>query len=686
MRISSLPVAVLAVLLLSLGSLCARAQNSSNGENSQNRANPVKTPNPNEPKKTSLLDPQPGDWRMIEIRDGEYKPIQNQDYQDLIKQAREAPQNKDRPQYSFSDVSLEGTATDEEVILTITLSLQITEETYWVRVPLGLKEAVLKGFRHEFKPVDGKSGSSKIQGQACFDTYSRRTFGYRWWFQGKGHHVLTLKTTVPLKKASGARRLQLAVPTAASSYLRLALPIAQEQLSLETMPGGVHKTRALGKLITQVEVFRLGQQLDLGWRALPDYRQIDTLLTTKTEIRVEPNEESILLKARQWIEPLQGSMKQVEVSLPGGFKIIELKVNGERSPALDDDPDLNKPVKIPLPAATTDRLRLEWILQAPWPESGQLILEGFQVADSLQESGEIAILGYEGYRIVKRSAKDVVRTNVRELLGPGPIYSAYQFPQQPFQLILELQKIQPSYSIHPHLFLKMGHQQIEMLIDLEIQVFRGVVQTLELDWKRPEEQGWIIDQAGLPGEVEQIETDPETGRLRIQLGKRLTHGEPIQLRLRANRMVEHPEEEFPITLPRVIGSNPEKSVRTVVVITNRENVVSRVTPLEETETRPLPANLAEKVEKLLNLPDVQDFRGPRQQSFLVTSREHRFRASIMTHPQSIQCETRVKVTIAEEKSFAEQELQFHVKYERASELRVMVPEAFPSQIQFSLGP
>lgn len=686
LRIASLRI-LLVVVLLSLGSLRAQGQESPKIDSPQNPNNPTNSPNPSgskDPAKNQPFSLLSGDWQLLKGPDGQFLPVQNNDeLLKWLKQKHDTKEAVDRPLYSFSDVNLEGTTTDEEASLSMTLSLQITEESSWVRVPLGLNEAVLKGFQHEFKPAAGKNGASTLTGQACFASYNRRTTGYQWWFQGKGLHVLTLKATVSLKKASGVRRLQLAVPTAASSYLRLAIPIAQEQLSLETVAGGVHKTKAVGKQSSQVELFRLGQQLDLGWRSLPDARRIDTLLKAETKIRVEPTEESILLNASQWIEPLQGSMKEVEVSLPGGFQVVELKVDGDRYPLPDQDPETKQPVKITLPSATTDRLRLDWILQSPWPGTGQLILEGFHVAKSLRQSGEIAIVGFEGYRITKRSATDVYRTNVRELLGPGPIFSAYQFRQQPFQLVLELQQIQPSYSIRPHLFMKMGEQQVVMLVDLEMEVFRGVVQSLEISWPEFEEQGWKIDQAELPGIVEQIETDPETGNLRVQLGKRLSQGEPIRLQLRANRMVENPEEEFPLTLPRVIASNP---VRTVVVVTNRENVESRVSPLEETQTQPLSANLAEKVEQLMASARMRDFRGPRQQAFLVRSPKHRFRGTIMTHPQSIQCDTWVKVILREDQSTIEQELRFDVNYEPATKLRVLVPASFPSPIQFSLGP
>ena len=275
--------------------------------------------------------------------------------------------------------------------------------------------------------------------------------------------------------------------------------------------------------------------------------------------------------------------------------------------------------------------------------------------------------------------------NVRELLGPGPISSAYQFSQQPFQLVLDLQKIVPSYSVRPQIFLKMGDKKIEMLADLELEVYRGVLQSLEIEWPRFEEQGWTIDRAELPGIVEMIETDAADRADYVSVR------EADQPRFAAfaaaccgrHRNVENTmAEAFPLTLPRVIASNP---VRSVVVVTNQENVESTVLPAEDTTTQPLSATLAEEVERLLNQPRMRDIRGKRQTGFLVRSDAHDFVVQLVTHPQSIHSETQVRVTLEDHQIEVHQHLLYDVEYEAVSQLRVLVPKSFPSDVEFTLG-
>jgi hypothetical protein len=563
-------------------------------------------------------------------------------------------------------------------VLSAKFTIQITADNEWVRVPLELHEGVLRKFRHEYKPDADTQNASK--GKAGFDRFDRKT-GVHWWFHGKGQHVLTLDMIVPIKKASGTRRLQLAVPSAASSYLRLDIPIPKEQLAFDTILAGANKTTALNADSTQVELFRLEQRVDLGWRALPDTSQVKTLLKAQSEIRVEPTEESILLNARQLIEPLQGSMKEIEVTLPGGFTVLELKVDGETYQPLEEFPKAPQPVKISLPAPTTNRVRLDWVLQTPWPKSGQLAIEGLSVSECLRQSGEIAVVEFEGFRLANRSMSGVYRTNVRELLGPGPIQTAFQFREQPFQILLELLPIQPTYSVRPHLFLKLGGTQIEMLADLNLEVYRGVLDKLELVWPDFEEQGWTIDRTELPGLVEDIEHDAQSGRLTFQLAKRLGQGSQIRFLLKATRKFAHSSADaIPLTLPRVMASNP---VRTVVVVTNQENVESTVTPVEGTETQPLSANFAEEVDSILSKSAMSDFRGVRQTGFLVRSDQQSFQAKIVTHPQSIHSETQLHVNLERDRIAVREELHYDVSYVPVSQLRVMVPNSFPDKVQFA---
>lgn len=677
-RIGSLRMLFFAWVLVALSVCPLFAQVSTNPESPQN-GNP--RPIPLDPSKAEPVESfKPGDWLYLPGENGKLQPAPAVDVAEFLRW-REKGKPEERPLYSFSNVSITGTASDDTATVTVSLSLQILDPDEWVRVPLGLNEGDLREFEHRFEPAK-TSKVSKTDGREAFASFDGRG-GYDWWFKGQGQHALDLEMTVELRKTSGMRRLQLAVPSAASSYLQLNLPISKERLSLETVVAGAHKVHAREKNQTEVELFRLGPRLDFAWRTLPDTRQVETQLSAETLLRVEPTVDSILLQARQFIEPLQGSMSEVEISLPKDFAVLELNLDGEPYRVMGGFEDGSESVKIELPAATTSRIRLDWILQAPWPGSGQVVVEGFQVGDSLGQKGKMEIVGLEGYRIVKRSATNVVRINARELLGPGPIFSAYQFGAEPFQLALGLQQIEPSYSVRPHLFLKMGEKQIEMLLDLELDVFRGVVQTLEMDWPGFEEQGWAIDEATLPGEVEQIERDPETGRTAFQLAKRIGQGTTFRLPIRARReLTGMMEQKFPLTLPRAIAPN---RLPTVVVVTNQENVETRFTPAGGTETQPLHASLTEEVDLLLEEAGMRDFLGRRRQDFLVPSAEHGFAVEVLTHPQSIESEGRVRIFVSEGEANVRQTLQYNVEYEPASKLSIAVPASFPASAGFFLG-
>ena len=151
----------------------------------------------------------------------------------------------------------------------------------------------------------------------------------------------------------------------------------------------------------------MGRRLDLGWRALPDSRQVKTVLQAETKIRVEPTEESILLKARQLVEPLQGSVKEFEVTLPSGFSVVELKVDGERYRPLDSFPQPPEPVKIALPAATTNRVQVGLDFASP------LARVGATDCGRLQRQRDAEAIGRDGQR--QRDAPAIGRDRHRRI-------------------------------------------------------------------------------------------------------------------------------------------------------------------------------------------------------------------------------------------------------------------------------
>ena len=53
------------------------------------------------------------------------------DYQEFLKWKEQQNQPPERPAYAFSDVTIEGTATDEEAAVTVSITVQITDEADW---------------------------------------------------------------------------------------------------------------------------------------------------------------------------------------------------------------------------------------------------------------------------------------------------------------------------------------------------------------------------------------------------------------------------------------------------------------------------------------------------------------------------------------------------------------------------
>ena len=184
-----------------------------------------------------------------------------------------------------------------------------------------------------------------------------RTEGYLWWFRGKGTHELNLTLSISLKQQLPSRRLQLVLPQTAVSNLQLTVPLPQ--ISLEVPSGVAVSKKAVSEEQSRVEMFGLGEQLDLSWQPIPDEKKVETVLQAETLITTDFTSDSVLLNANQSIKALTGSFQSVQVKLPETFRLLDVKCEGYKSHQVAK----GNLVDISLIEPTVGPIELQWTLE-----------------------------------------------------------------------------------------------------------------------------------------------------------------------------------------------------------------------------------------------------------------------------------------------------------------------------------
>ena len=650
-------------------------------------ASPVTSSKPKSSAVPTASDPRKSESQgehfiLMQGPNGQLVPVPaDAELREFLEWKRHRPAKSTEPEFSIVDMILEGTADDDRATLTAKMTIKVFPDDRWVQVPLELGEAVIRSGEHRFGETENAAGEtakvSSTEKMTGFSGYDAQ-HGYHWWLHGHGLHTLELKLFVPIRRQGNTRQLKLALPAVAASRLSLSLPVSSNRIAIPEAAGRVIETKAIDAKSTVVEIFGLEKSLDFSWQILPNPKQVRTVLQAETTLRVEPSEEAVLLRGRQFIEPLQGSFQTFDVTLPQGFELSLLKVNGERYQAAPSESGL---VTVNLAEATTAPVQLDWILQSPLNGKSEITISDFKVRDALRQTGEIAIAAYGGYRVVKKSGLDVHRVSVSPASDGVELVSAYRFWKQPFRLELELQQIEPAYSVRPLMLLDVSAKKVRFYADFEVEVFRGVVDELTMSWPRLAEQKWQIDPTDLPGEVEQFQVDAENDRVILKLAKTLVAGNRLNLPISAVRsLTDEQTSGTPLTLPRFAA---RYQGRPLLILAERDLVEASLKPTAETSLQSvsmLPAQSSQS--KRLELI----YESMRHRFFHIRSDIAEFNLQVVQHAAVTTVEQDVMINVDRETLQVTQRSEFDIPYKRVSSLEFRLPLEYPiDSFRFSVG-
>ncbi|MEX2287110.1 MAG: hypothetical protein WD648_08480 [Planctomycetaceae bacterium] len=571
-----------------------------------------------------------------------------------------------------SEVALEGDADGDRANLTVTVKIVVHRDNEWVQVPIGLNEAVLREVKYvgkgEYQPV----------------TPFEREAGHRWRFRGKGEHTLVLPIIVPILKPAPApaRRLLLTLPATAVSQLKLTVGVPLARLVVKPAKNSQQRKTSAGADASLIEMFGLGNVLDLQWEVMPENVHVETALQSQTLITLGPTGESLLMEATQKIVALQGSFSEVTVALPPGFDLLKVKGKEYR----DRKVGQSNRVTVQLLETTSGPIELNWVLEKKFPiEGNRLTLQGFAVEspNAREQEGTIAIKPFEGLRVsLSERPPDnlfVWRINVSDVTAAGPLESAFTFLQQPFRLVLDIAEVEPYFTVEPRLFLRLSPDAADLNATFRFNVPGGAVKQVELQWPNRAKENWELDPIETRGASGRIDTTSQTDgdTIRIPLVQKMTG--PFEISLRARRGIVSGQEPFEMTLPLATATRVSPSV---VLVSADENVEYDITPIAGTSVRPLPKAILTGI----SVPEgFRESTRPNDQDLQVFSTGHSFRAHVTVHPQRVQTETTATVELRDDRVLVTQRISFDVAYEPLKEIQLSVPSTINDPVEFFLN-
>ncbi len=568
--------------------------------------------------------------------------------------------------YSISSLEFEGKAEDDRVLLTSTIRVHVTQPDSWVRVPLQLPEAILRGSAH--------SGP----GEAVSDLFDAEK-GFTWWFKGAGVHELRLDLSIPLRKPISNRRLLATLPATIVSSLKLRVPFARvavkvaerSTVTIRPLDGG-----------SEIEVYGLGTRLDLSWQPVLEAAAAETVLEAATSINASlVDGESLTLEASQRIQALHGTFDELRVSLPPTHEL--LRVDGlEIQEHYPNAADANQ-IILKLKKATAGPVEVKWTVRSPLPSLGTpIVLEGFEVARARIQTGFIAVSVVGDFQVAKQPDADryLQRANLGDLppaMRQSQAAAGYRFLNQPFRLVLNLRKVEPLVRIDSTTFVHFTPDLIDLELLLPVQIFRGSLSEVRLNWPNWRPANWSIESVDPPGRVEQVVTDDDAnpGLIRILLTEPAK--ESFELRLHIRRMLPHTTEPISFTLPTAEGAGPA----TILGLSSADNVELNLQAEGSAQLRGLSAPAQAKANLL------RDSQKSRRAWYRVEGLNPTLTARMVLHQQTIKAASTIRAnSVVGNLISIRQKLQYDVAYERLSQVRLSVPtELKPNRVRFYLA-
>ncbi len=549
---------------------------------------------------------------------------------------------------TISKIEIDGTADDERANLNVAFTIRLQESDQPVSVPLYLNKAVLKHYTYH---GDGE--------EIPFEKEDPE-LGYVWWFKGRGPHRLELSISVPLKKQLPSRRMVLSLPPSPFSRAQLTLPYAsvstkafREQTFIDV--------KSVGESKTTIEAIDLGSRFDLTWNQTIAAQPNEVSLESQTTIRAQIESESVLIRADQLVNSLQGQFEKLTVRLPFGAE--EIKLDDPERLTYKIDPKTPHIAVVSL-KEKMNSAQLTWTLRLPI-KFRTLTLDGFLLEGARKQVGRIGLSISDGLRFTAEpNDPSVLRINAGEFpANMGPVVRAYQFLGQPFKLTTKFDDVKPYFQVKPQLTLKASTQQLELDGIFEYRVDRDSLNEVVLTWPDQKAEGWTIDSVDEPGVVESHSID-DKGQITVRLIK--NQKDRFNLHLRARRPFK-PNDDVPFTLPRPKFASRLSAA--TVIVANADNVETELDARGETFMQPLSTSN-------LELPETVHHR--KVTAYRVDTDEQSFSLRVTQHTQRIRTESLVEAKWEDNQFQIVQHLIYDVSYERLSQIRVTIPPSLDS--------
>ncbi len=633
------------------------------------------------PARTIFKQDAKGQWSPV--------PLDSAAFDEIEPTSREPSANDPQVPDSFlSQLRLDGTVTDIGVDLTADVAVKVVTPDRWLRVPLRFDQALLIGVEHE--------GT----GDAAPDLAHPGNEGISWLLKGQGEHRLQLHLRVPLRKTPEGERLQLQLPALGLFTGEMELRIPSSAVTVREGSGvRLRGTKTDGNA-TIVSADLTGERLDLRWNVV--LQPTETMTLEPTEIKLTLAEDVFELTAHQEVQLQTGQLDALRVRLPSDdFKLSPQGVrvsdrSGHGRWVQPSPPDEASWVTVPVDGVVGNIVELDWrFAYQPSGSDDEIVIDGFEVAETRKHTGTITVVGSPSYRIsrVEEGEIGIKRTDVSEQSAA----LAYAFSGGRSRLTLRVEPIVPSLSVTPFYFLLISPDRVELQAAFQIHVDDGSFRSVPIRLQEKAGKPWVVNASpSTAGELRPIPvkgngeggvddgTEHDSGRQWIfQLPETVDRQTTVSLSAAYFFGLYGSQETPSFSLPTVTGA---RTFPGWVVVSTADNV--EVTAHAQAGTTLLRQDGSALRGRSITLPEWMSTQP--QTVYRLTTADSESAPTLETEvtvrTQQITTSADVQLSTRERNLSVTQRIAYNVEYGRISRVRLQIPPALEELIPEEVRP
>lgn len=448
------------------------------------------------------------------------------------------------PAFAFDSLTITGKADGLTADLQLNAVVRV-KQPGWVRVPLRLSGSAL------LEPAKYAGSGDHLLSAAGNGE------GLVLWLKGEEKpHSLQLKLTAPLTVTGAERRVQLNLPRATESVLRLQVPLTQATASLRNGSEGILSTKSVSAGQSEIQVVGPTGDLALSWqpgRAASAEAKPTLEASGDIVVRVE-SRNRISAEARLKLRSLGKPIDSATVRLPPGMQLVTAPTTGYTT-TQSDVVDANKAnpgklvdIRFDRPTSGPVEIRLLAEQEVAAGASDTAFRPGrFEVLGAQRQRGNIDFLVEGDWNLGWADEASTRRVELVEApVATGRAVARFEYFKQPLDLKLSITPRPTRIAVEPQyqVYVDATQLRLEAVFRFRIRGPKATATNFDL-------AGWQVDR--ITGENAAEQPLPPTDgspQLALPLAQMDSTKGELVFRIEAHQPLEADASTIRFSLPR----------------------------------------------------------------------------------------------------------------------------------------